>query len=41
MNHNDFIGWSTVMFSVLYIYEIHRNFRNSMFSMVSNVLFSV
>ena len=29
------------MFSVLCIYEIHRNFRNSMFPMVFDVLFSV
>ena len=41
MNHNEFIRWETVMFSVLCIYEIHRNFRNSMFSMVFDVLFSV
>ena len=41
MNYNDFIRWGTVMFSVLCIYQIHRNFRNPMFTMVSYVLFSV
>ena len=41
MNHNDFIGWSTVMFTVLCIYEIHQISQNPMFPMVSYVLFSV
>ena len=41
MNHNEFIRWETVMFSVLCIYEIHQISQNPMFTMVSNVLFSV
>ena len=35
MNRNDFTRWGTVMLSVLCIYEIHRNFQNPMFQMVS------
>ena len=41
MNHNEFIGFRTVMFSVLCIYGNHWNFKNPMFTMVSYVLFSV
>jgi len=40
MNHNEFIVWRTVMFSVLCIYEIHRISQNPMFTMVFDDLFS-
>ena len=39
--HYKFTEWSTVMFSVLCIYEIHQISQNPMFTMVYNVLFSI